>query len=77
SELYYTAYRYLKRLGNVQEYAVLTGSGNEKDQQADAFPGITDWDDPSGDACQSNVVLGIGETQTNFDKNVPWKTNTT
>ncbi len=39
SELYYTAYRYFKRLGNVPEYSVLTGSVNEKYQQADAFSG--------------------------------------
>ncbi|TNV98099.1 hypothetical protein C5H21_10225 [Xylella fastidiosa] len=76
SELYYTAYRYFKRLGNVPEYSVLTGSVNEKYQQADAFPVITDWDDPIRYACQSNVVLGIGDTHTNQDKNLPGNTNT-
>ncbi|ETE36391.1 hypothetical protein B398_00135, partial [Xylella fastidiosa 32] len=76
SELYYTAFRYFKRLGNVPEYSVLTGSVNEKYQQADAFPVITEWDDPIRYACQSNVVLGIGDTHTNQDKNLPGNTNT-
>ncbi len=40
------------------------------------FPVITDWDDPIRYACQSNVVLGIGDTHTNQDKNLPGNTNT-
>ncbi|MCD8456066.1 pilus assembly protein [Xylella taiwanensis] len=76
SELYYTVVRYFKGLGDIPEYSVLTGSVNEKYQQADAFPVITTWDDPIRYACQSNVVLGIGDTHTNFDKNLPGDTNT-
>ncbi|KXB16470.1 hypothetical protein ADT33_03500, partial [Xylella fastidiosa] len=76
SELYYAAVRYFKGLGNVPEYSTLSGSVNEKYQQADAFPVITEWDDPIRYACQSNVVLGIGDTHTNFDKNLPGNTNT-
>ncbi|MDG5822182.1 pilus assembly protein [Xylella fastidiosa] len=75
SELYYTAIRYFKRLGNVPEYSVLTGSVTQRYQQADAFPVITEWDDPIRYACQSNVVLGIGDTNTNRDKNLPGSTS--
>ncbi|HHW4685758.1 MAG TPA: pilus assembly protein, partial [Xylella sp.] len=75
SELYYTAIRYFKKLGDVPEYSALTGSVNEKYQQADAFPVIRDWDDPIRYSCQSNVVLGIGDTNANRDKNLPGSTS--
>jgi len=77
SELYYAAIRYFKHLGNVTSYSDL-GSGNAdaKYKQADAFPVITSWDDPIKYWCQTNVILGIGDTNTHWDKNLPGATNT-
>jgi type IV pilus assembly protein PilY1 len=71
SELYYTAVRYLKNLGNVPEYTDLTGSDQNKYNQADGFPVITSWDDPIQYACQNNAILGIGDVYTHRDKNLP------
>lgn len=71
SELYYTAIRYLKALGNVPEYTSLSGTGANRYNWADGFPVITSWDDPIQYACQNNAILGIGDVNTHRDKNLP------
>ena len=72
SELYYTALRYLKDQGNVPEYTAIPGAtGVAAATAADGFPVITDWDDPIQYACQTNVILGIGDVNTHRDKNLP------
>ncbi|MEJ1096036.1 MULTISPECIES: PilC/PilY family type IV pilus protein [unclassified Pseudoxanthomonas] len=71
SELYYTALRYFKNLGNVSTYAAVNGDY----QLADGFPVITDWDDPIRYSCQANVFLGVGDTNTWKDKNLPGATS--
>ncbi|QSX75988.1 PQQ-binding-like beta-propeller repeat protein [Lysobacter arenosi] len=74
SELFYAVVRYFKRQGNVASYSYL-GGGNEY-VVADGFPVITNWDDPIQNRCQANVILGIGDTDTNTDKNLPGNTVT-
>lgn len=72
SELYYTALRYLKNLGNVAEYTDVPGAtGVDATVAADGFPIITQWEDPIQYACQKNVILGIGDVYTHRDKNLP------
>lgn len=72
SELYYTALRYFKNQGNVSAYSTLSGSTDtDKYAQADGFPVVTDWQDPITYSCQKNVILGIGDTNTWNDKNLP------
>lgn len=72
SELYYTALRYLKNQGNVPQYSNIPGdTGVSAVAAADTFPVITDWDDPIQYACQTNVILGIGDVNTHRDKNLP------
>jgi len=80
SELYYAATRYLRNLGNVSEYSDLTrynGGASTLAQRTamkDGFPVITNWTDPILYYCQQNFVLGIGDTNTNQDKDVPGNT---
>lgn len=80
SELYYTALRYYKKQGNVPAYTSATPAHNSgannatKDRWHDGFPVITEWNDPIGYACQKNVILGIGDTNTHRDKNLPGNT---
>jgi type IV pilus assembly protein PilY1 len=72
SELFYTALRYLKAQVNVPEYSSIPGAtGIAADQATDRFPVITTWDDPVQYACQTNVILGIGDVNTHRDKNLP------
>ena len=66
SELYYAATRYLKNQGNVPEYS---DSLNEK--MKDNFPVITNWTDPMLYECQATAILGIGDTNTHDDGNLP------
>jgi type IV pilus assembly protein PilY1 len=75
SELFYTALRYFKHQGNVTAYSELTGGADNRYQLADGFPVITNWDDPIQYACQKNVILGIGDTNSHRDKNLPGNTN--
>jgi len=80
SELYYTALRYFKNQGNVGAYSTSNPAHNSKpdgtilDRWHDGFPVITDWKDPIQYACQKNVILGIGDTNTHRDKNLPGNT---
>lgn len=71
SELYYAAIRYLKHQGNISQYTDLTGTAAERYTLADGFPVITNWDDPMQYRCQKNALLGIGDTNTWYDKNLP------
>jgi len=71
SELYYSAIRYYKNLGNVPQYSNMTSNHFNL---ADGFPVITTWDDPVKNWCQSNVILGIGDIYTHRDKNLPGNT---
>ncbi|NIJ73000.1 pilus assembly protein [Xanthomonas sp. F4] len=76
SELYYAAIRYFKHQGNVAAYSALTaGTSQGRYQQSDGFPVITNWKDPIAYRCQVNVILGIGDTNTHYDKNLPGNTN--
>ncbi|MBW5411705.1 pilus assembly protein [Pseudomonas sp. MAG002Y] len=76
SELYYAAIRYFKNQGNVPAYSNLTGGTQaERYAQADGFPVITNWQDPINYSCQKNVILGIGDTNTHRDKNLPGPTS--
>lgn len=75
SELYYAAYRYIKGLGNRSEYISLSGSGDALDRLVGGLP-IIDWqataaDDPLQFSCQKNFFLGIGDTNTHRDTEVP------
>lgn len=72
SELYYTALRYFRNLGNVPEYTKMAGaSDSTKAKWLDDFPVLTTWDDPIGGWCEPNVALGIGDVYTHADKNLP------
>ena len=70
-ELYYTAIRYFKNQGNVASYIAGVTTA-----QKDAFPVINfaagnAADDPVKYSCQSNFVIGIGDTNTHADANLP------
>ncbi len=83
SELYYTALRYYKNQGSVDEYYTKTPAHNsspgssEKAKWVDGFPVVRSWNDPVQYACQKNVVLGIGDVNTHRDKNLPGATSGT
>ncbi len=72
-ELYYSALRYLKNLGNVSSYSSLAGAGSAATASSwlDGFPAITNWDDPVLFSCQSNFILGIGDVYAHRDANLP------
>lgn len=69
SELYYTAIRYFKNQGNVAAYSSI--AANNVYNVADGFPVVTQWQDPIRYRCQVNVVLGIGDSNSHRDKNLP------
>jgi len=73
SELYYAALRYLKHQGNVSNWMPSTGDAN-KTRLIDGFPMISTWDDPIQYACQNNFILGIGDTNSSWDQNLPGST---
>lgn len=75
SELYYAANRYFRHIGTVPSYNTLSADATTRRQEADAFPVIASWDDPIRYACQTNVILGIGDTNTWRDKNLPGNTS--
>ena len=77
SELYYAAIRYFKALPDVPEWTTVTGATTaQKTTWADGFPVITSPADPILYSCQSNFILGIGDTNSHADKNVPGNTQT-
>lgn len=73
SELYYTAYRYMKGLKNIPAYLDfnIRNSGVSFDQLIGGLPIISDWQegghDPMQFTCQKNYILGIGDTLTAND----------
>lgn len=74
NELYYAALRYYRGLDNIPAWSNLShGDLNNKKKWLDGFPIITDWkkEDPIQYYCQKNFVLGIGDTNTHRDRNVP------
>lgn len=80
SELYYTAYRYLKGLDNITAYSNLDLPKNskvDKKQLVGGLPVISDWKqsthDPIQFTCQKNFILGIGDSNTHYDRSI--KTN--
>lgn len=73
SELYYGALRYLKNQGHVPAWSNIAADAN-KARLIDGFPVIQNWTDPIQYSCQRNFVLGIGDTNTNWDRNVPGST---
>lgn len=75
SELYYSAIRYFKNQGHIPEHAVVAGTEEKKRQLVDGLPVITNWGDPIQHWCQKNIILGIGDTNTSSDKNLPGSTS--
>lgn len=73
SELYYGALRYLKNQGHIPAWSNIAGDSN-KTRLIDGFPVITNWNDPIQYSCQKNFILGIGDTNTNWDFNLPGST---
>jgi type IV pilus assembly protein PilY1 len=75
SELYYTAIRYLKNQGNVPEYSSMAEyNAAERVILIDGFPVINTWDDPITYSCQANFIIGVGDTNTHVDGNLPGST---
>ncbi len=75
SELYYGVLRYLKNQGPVPAWTAGVAGDANKTRLVDGFPVITRWDDPVQFSCQRNFVLGIGDTNTNWDRNLPGSTS--
>ncbi|WP_417316034.1 pilus assembly protein [Cycloclasticus pugetii] len=83
SELYYAATRYFRNLGNYTNYTDVraavaaipgltdTRRAEKRKQLVDGLPVITNWDDPIQYSCQKNFILGIGDTNTADDRNLP------
>ncbi len=69
-ELYYTGIRYFRNLGPVTAYDSLSTSST-KTILLDGFPLITTWTDPILYSCQKNFILGLGDTNTNYDADLP------
>lgn len=73
SELYYAAIRYYKNLPNVPEWTSVPGGTSDANRiiWTDGFPVITAPADPILYSCQRNFILGIGDTNTWADKDLP------
>lgn len=74
SEMYYGAIRYFKNLGNVKAYSDLGNNTANATVYKDGFPVVTKWVDPILYSCQKNFILGIGDTNTHRDANLPGST---
>ncbi|MDP2070543.1 MAG: PilC/PilY family type IV pilus protein [Methylotenera sp.] len=75
SELYYTAIRYLKNQGNVPAYSSMAEyTAAERLTLIDGFPVINTWNDPISYSCQANFIIGVGDTNTHVDGNLPGST---
>ncbi len=70
-EMYYTVLRYFRKKGSVSAYS----SGYTTSMSED-FPVITDWtnDDPIKYYCQKNYIIGVGDSNTHADSNLPGST---
>lgn len=73
-EMYYAAIRYYKHQVNVPAYSNLGSDTNVANSYKDGFPVITNWVDPILYSCQKNFILGIGDTNTHRDANLPGST---
>lgn len=78
SELYAEVIKYFKHLSPTGSYVSGLNSALK-----DGFPVITNWNDPAADAkypnsgplaCKKNYVIGIGDTNTNYDWNLSGST---
>ncbi|WP_218241507.1 pilus assembly protein [Comamonas fluminis] len=67
SEMYYAVMRYFQNIGNVPEWTNNTSGSNVG--RKDSFPAPATWSDPILYSCQKNFVLGIGDSNTHYDKN--------
>ena len=66
-ELWYESLRYLQGLAPTAESTV-----GMTEPMKDAFPVYETWVDPVTSACQrSNYILGIGDTNTHWDRSLP------
>jgi len=74
SEMYYGAVRYFKNLGDVAAYSNLGANPAGAALYKDGFPVVTNWVDPILYSCQKNFILGIGDTNTHVDANLPGST---
>jgi type IV pilus assembly protein PilY1 len=75
SELYYGALRYFRNIAPVPEWTSVAGASDaQKIKWTDNFPVITSPADPILYSCQRNFILGIGDTNTHADKNLPGNT---
>ncbi len=75
SELYYGALRYFRNLAPVPQWTSVTGSSTaDRIKWTDKFPVITSTPDPILYSCQRNFILGVGDTNTHADKNLPGNT---
>ncbi|MBC7413943.1 MAG: pilus assembly protein [Herminiimonas sp.] len=74
SELYYAGIRYYKNQGNVSAYSDLGTNTANATTYKDGFPVIATWVDPLLYSCQKNFILGIGDTNTHQDANLPGST---
>ncbi|MEC5216640.1 type IV pilus assembly protein PilY1 [Actimicrobium sp. GrIS 1.19] len=73
-EMYYAGIRYFKGQANVPEYSNLSADVNISNTWKDGFPVVTNWVDPILYSCQKNFILGIGDTNTHRDANLPGST---
>ena len=74
SEMYYGAIRYFKNQGDVAAYSNLGSNVANATTYKDGFPVVTAWTDPILYSCQKNFILGIGDTNTHQDTNLPGST---
>lgn len=70
-KLYYEALRYLRGLTPTSAFYSRATTANN-----DAFPVITNWDDPVLYSCQKNYIIAMGDTHTHCDKRLPGGTST-
>lgn len=74
SELHYAAVRYFRNLGNVPDWSAPGTTPEQSAVFADGFPVLTEWEDPILYSCQKNFILGIGDTNSHADRNLPGAT---
>ncbi|MCU7373553.1 PilC/PilY family type IV pilus protein [Paucibacter sp. O1-1] len=75
SELHYAALRYFMNSGNVPAWSSMGNAGEAtKKAWVDGFPVVTNWVDPMLYSCQKNFILGIGDTNSHADRNLPGAT---
>lgn len=78
SELFYTAYRYLRGMPNIAAYTDTSSESQaSRNKLVGGLPVISNWKNSESDperpiqySCQKNFFLGIGDTNTHNDGNV-------